>query len=421
MKTIAIIGSCDTKYREVKFMKEQIEAEGISALVIDVATGPSPSCNYDVSRAEVVENAGKTWEELEPRTKGEKIGFMMEAAACYVEKLYKEGKIDGILSAGGLQNTVMATNAMKKLPIGFPKVMATTIACGKKTFDLVVGDKDIVVIPSICDFTGLNMVTKQIMANACACCVGMVKHAGKVLQKGKKPVVGVTLMGITNTGACAAVDELERLGVEVIGFHSTGVGGAIMEQMAADGLIDGILDLTVHEITSEYFKDKIGRGGFSYGEDAKYRLVKSVEKKVPLVVSTGGLDFVDFAVNEFPPRMEERVYMLHNATMAHIKILPDEAEEVAKRMTDRLQKIDYPVKLLLPTEGMRHNTREGEELYYKEVDDTILRAMRENGNGNIEIITVPGNLDTKEWGIQAAHYMIDELRERGVIGDEIQY
>lgn len=81
-------------------------------------------------------------------------------------------------------------------------------------------------------------------------------------------------MGITNTGACAAVDELERLGVEVIGFHSTGVGGAIMEQMAADGLIDGILDLTTHEITEGYFGS-----GFSYGEGEKYRLIKGVSKK----------------------------------------------------------------------------------------------------------------------------------------------
>lgn len=47
-----------------------------------------------------------------------------------------------------------------------------------------------------------------------------------------------------------------------------------MEQMAADGLIDGILDLTTHEITQEYFK-----GGFSYGEDAKYRLVRGVKKR----------------------------------------------------------------------------------------------------------------------------------------------
>lgn len=421
MKTIAVIGSCDTKHREVEYMKEQIEAQGIKALVIDVATGPNPSYNYDISRAEVVAAAGSSWEELEPKTKGEKIGFMMEAAAFFVEKIYKEGKIDGIVAAGGLQNTVMATNAMKRLPIGFPKVMATTVASGQKPFDLVVGAKDIVVIPSICDFTGLNLVTRQIMANACACCAGMVKQAGQVLKKGKKPVVGITLMGITNTGACAAVDELERLGVEVIGFHSTGVGGSIMEQMAADGLIDGILDMTVHELVPEYFMKKIGKGGFSYGEGAKTRLRKSVEHKVPLVVCTGGLDFVDFATNDFPPRMDERVYMLHNATMAHIKILPDEAAEVSDCMVERLNKIDYPVKLLLTTDGMRHNTREGEELYYREVDDIILSKMRGIKNEHIEIITVPGNLDTTEWGIQAAHHMIDELRIHGVIGDEIQY
>jgi len=47
---------------------------------------------------------------------------------------------------------------------------------------------------------------------------------------------------------------LERLGIEAIGFHTTGVGGAIMEKMAEDGLINGILDLTTHEITQEYFK-----------------------------------------------------------------------------------------------------------------------------------------------------------------------
>lgn len=416
MKTIAIIGSCDTKPREVAYMRGLIEEQGIEVLVIDVATGPNPSYGYDVSREEVVAAAGTPWEELEPKSKGEKIAFMMGAVADYVENLYKEGRIHGILSAGGLQNTVMATNAMKRLPVGFPKVMATTVASGRKTFESVVGDKDIVAIPSICDFTGLNIVTRQIMANACACCVGMVTQAGRVLKKGDKPVVGITLMGITNTGACAAVDELERLGIEAIGFHSTGVGGAVMEQMAADGLIDGILDLTTHEITQEYFK-----GGFSYGEDAKYRLVKGVQHKVPLVVSVGGLDFIDFLVGEFPPRMDERVYMMHNASAAHIKLLPDEAEITTARFVDRIEKIDYPVKLLIPTDGMRNNTRKGEELYYPEVDEIIIRQLHAIKNPNVEIITVPGNLDTKEWGIAAAHHMVDELRERGVIGDEIQY
>ena len=189
-----------------------------------------------------------------------------------------------------------------------------------------------------------------------------------------------------------------------------------MEQMAADGLIDGILDLTTHEITQEYFK-----GGFSYGEDAKYRLVRGVKKRVPLVVSVGGLDFIDFQVGEFPPRMDERVYMMHNANTAHIKLLPDEAEITTARFAARIEKIDYPVKLLIPTDGMRHNTRKGEVLYYKEVDDVIICQLKKIRNPNVEIIAIPGNLDTKDWGIKAAHYMVDELKERGAIGDEMQY
>lgn len=98
-----------------------------------------------------------------------------------------------------------------------------------------------------------------------------------------------------------------------------------MEDMAANGLVDGILDLTLHELTSEYFG-----GGFSYGPKAKIRLVESVEKKVPLVISLGGLDFVDFSTSELPDRMDERKYMLHNANTAHIKILPEEAEALGK-------------------------------------------------------------------------------------------
>lgn len=407
MKTIAIIGSCDTKAREVAYMRGLLKSWSLEVIVIDVATGSGLSTEYDISRDTLVKNRGVSWEMLKNKSKGEKIAFMTEAVSDFVKKLYDQGKIQGILSVGGLQNTVMATAAMRTLPIGFPKVMATTVASGRKTFESVVGDKDIVVIPSICDFTGLNMVTKTIMENACACCAGMVNKAGVTLSKGKKPIVGVTLMGVTNNGACAAIDELEKHGIEALGFHATGTGGGIMEQMAADGLLDGILDFTTHEITQEYFK-----GGFSYGEDAKYRLVKGVQHKVPLVICPGGLDFIDFNTNEFPPHMDKRVYMYHNATTAHIKILPDEAKITVERICERINKIDYPVKLLLPTDGMRHNTRKGEELYCKEVDDILINGLKNIQNPNVKIIIIPGNMDTKEWGIQAAHYMLETVKSK---------
>lgn len=408
MKTIAIIESCDTKYKEAKFISDFVENEGLEPLVINTATGPAPSYNFDVSREDVAKAYGTSWEDMEPKTKGEKIDFMKDAVADYVEKLYNEGKIHGIISVGGLQNTVMAANAMQRLPVGFPKVMATTVASGTRKFELVVGDKDITVMPAICDFTGMNIVTRRVIANACACCTGMVKSAGQVLEKGEKPVVAVTLMGVTNKGAEAAVEELERLGMEVIGFHATGVGGATMEGMAASGLVDGILDMTLHELTSEYFG-----GGFSYGPKANTRLVKSVEKQVPLVISLGGLDFVDFSTSELPDQMDKRKYMLHNANTAHIKILPEEAKALGEILAGRLSKVTYPVKLLIPTKGMRHNTLEGEELYSPESDSVLIQTLIDNVNDNVEVIVIPHNLDTKEFGIKAAHYMIDEMKQRG--------
>lgn len=404
MKTIAIIGSCDTKSREVQFMREQILAQGVEALVVDVATGPAAACGCGVSREEVLRSIGISWSELEARTKGEKIEAMCRAVSALIRKLYLDGRIDGVVSAGGLQNTVMATHAMQQLPIGFPKVMATTVASGRKSFDQVVGNTDIVTIPSICDFTGLNMVTRSILANACACCAGMVKAGGGIVRKPDRKVVGVTLMGITNKGACAAIDELGQNGIEAIGFHSTGTGGTIMEQMAVEGLIDGILDLTTHEVAMQDWPE-----GFSFGEKVKDRLVGSIEHHIPLVVCPGGLDFIDFQEGHLPPRMEERKYMNHNGNTYHIKMLPEEAAAVAERFANRLERADYPIRLLLPTDGMRNNTREGQELYDPRTDQLLLDRIKEIKNPNVQIVTIKGNLDTPEWGVQAAQQMLEVL------------
>lgn len=413
MKTIAIIESCDTKYKEAAYMKECVEKAGLKALVINTATGPvacyNPNDNgavVDVTREEVAEAYGTPWSAMEPKTKGEKIEYMRKAIVDYVDKLYKAGKIQGIVSVGGLQNTVMATAAMQVLPIGFPKVMATTVASGTKQFSLVVGDKDIVAMPTICDCTGMNLITRRVIANACSCCIGMVEHAGEVIRKGDKPVIGLTLMGVTNNGCMAAVEELERNGYEVLGFHATGVGGSVMEQMAAEGLIDGVLDLTQHEITSEYFG-----GGFSYGPGAAVRLLKTTANHVPLVVSLGGIDFVDYAKKEahVVPNLESRKTYDHNADTVHIKISADEARDIGAIVAKRLNTADYPVKLLIPTDGMRHNTTKGEALYDPEADQALIDTIKANVGLQIEIIEIPGNLDTPEWGLQAAKIMLDVM------------
>jgi len=414
MKTVAVIASCDTKYKEAALIRQLLESCGIRVLVVDMAIGYGRSYGADISREEVTSNISVRWDDVKDRTKSELMVLVTEAVKATVEKLFAGGKIDGIMSVGGLQNTVVATSAMRALPIGFPKVMATTIASGKKEFGPVVGSSDIVVIPSISDFTGVNIITNTIIANACACCIGMVKYAGIPLKKSDKVVVGVSLMGVTNTGACSAINELERCGLEAIGFHATGTGGMVMEQLAEKGMIDGILDMTTHEIAAEYFG-----GGFSFG--TKERLVKPAQLGIPMVVSTGGLDFIDFAKTELPPRMDERVYNMHNATIAHIKILPDEAQKIGEMVAERLNLASKGVTLLIPTNGMRKDTKPGEKLFEKEVDNTLIRAITENVGENVKIQHVEGNLNDVDWGLKAAHAMLDELKRRGKLKSDFVY
>lgn len=388
-------------------MRRELERRGVSAMLVDMSIGLGESTGADISRETVFSNIGVAWDDVRSKTKGALMELMTEAIKATILLLYGQNKIDGVMSAGGVQNTSVSTAAMQLLPIGFPKLVATTVACGQRSFGSVVGLRDIVVIPSISDFTGMNIMTTTILRNACACMAGMVQTAGTPLRKADRPVVGVTLMGITNDGCCAAIDELARNGVEAIGFHSTGVGGSIMEQLALDGTLDGILDITTHEITSEFFG-----GGFSYG--AQNRLIKPLQAGVPMVVSVGGLDFVDFGKWEFPPRMDERVYNMHNGQLAHIKVLPDEAKQIGSIFASRLNQVRDSVRLVLPTEGMRKNTRPGENLYAPDTDEALLQSILSQVNTKVHIQTLPGNINDVSWGRAIAQVMLDTLRERGI-------
>ena len=409
MKTIAIIASCDTKLKELSYMKTFIENAGQKVLVIDVSIGLEQPTGYDIPREKLIEAAGYKWDDVKTRSKGELMELAIAGSKKLIPSLYSEGAFDAIISMGGVQNTSVAVSGMKELPIGVPKVMLSTVASGNRTFDSIVGTSDIVVIPSIADIAGVNTITKSVINSAASCIIGMVEHAGKPLNKSDHIIVGTTLMGITNDGICSAINHLEALGVETIGFHSTGVGGRAMEELVAKQTINAVMDLTIHEITSEYFG-----GGFSYSPYS--RLSSLCQSGIPLLVSPGGLDFVDYPLNNMPKDIDKRKYIAHNSELAHIKILKHEAIDVAKITAERLNLSVSEVTLLIPTNGFRKNTRPGEPLYDKEVDDAIIDTLLKYiKNPNIKIKFVDCNLNEKEFGIAAANEMFDILKRSGKI------
>jgi uncharacterized protein (UPF0261 family) len=215
---------------------------------------------------------------------------MADAAAAYVRRLHEEGRCDGILAAGGSGNTAIATRAMQALPVGVPKLMVSTMAAGD-TRDYV-GASDVTMMPSITDVAGVNSISGRILANAAAAIAGMVSVPPIELGE-QRPLIGATMFGVTTAAVTAAREDLERRGYEVLVFHATGTGGKAMEALAADGFLEGVLDLT----TTELCDDLVG-GVLSAGPD---RLEAAGRLGLPQVVSLGALDMVNFGARETVP------------------------------------------------------------------------------------------------------------------------
>ncbi|MFA6507588.1 MAG: Tm-1-like ATP-binding domain-containing protein [Treponemataceae bacterium] len=410
MKTIAVIISIDTKEAEARFLKNYIQNSGNKALVIDISTRGAYDFISDISKEQVCRAGGGSPEILARQPKNEAVQTMIDGAKALLPALYAEGKIDAVISAGGLQNTFVAVGAMQTLPLGIPKVMVSTVLCGERRFEQFTGIKDIVMIPSIVDVSGMNAISETILSNAVAAVIGMVEHAGKALRNDGKNRIGATLMGVTNNSVVQAAAILEKEGLEIVCFHSTGVGGRYLENLINDGVITAAMDISLHEITSA---DVFNRG-FSAG--APNRLRVGAEKGIPMLVAPGALDFIDLYVDDFFSGAigdhRKRKFNLHNNKLAHIKLFPEEAKLAAEIVVERLNAAKGPVTCLLPLRGFRSDTLPGESLYDPEVDAVIIDILNKNLKREIKKVKIDANINSMEFSRVAAAEMLELLRHK---------
>lgn len=364
MGTIAVVACCDTKYHEIEYVSACLRDMGHVPLVLDISTGPVIPMKAHVSREDMLLEGGFQWDDVKTFGKAEAIGAMSTSAAAVISRLHRQKAIQGVFGMGGLQNTVVASAAFRQLPIGFPKLIVSTIASGFRYFDSVVGDKDITVVPSIVDFTGINPLSASILANAAAAIAGMVeKGRGEVRSDGGQ-TIATTLMGITNDTVMRALDALQEAGKQVMSFHSTGIGGRVMENMVRQGHIHAVMDLTLHEMTAEYF------GDYGYSKGANDRLKAAAETGTPMLVCPGGIDFICLRKSELFEDQEARGYVWHNPDLTHTRLYQEEILSITRTIIDRVNQSTGPVTVLLPLGGLRTLCREGEPFHHP---DTILK------------------------------------------------
>ena len=245
-KTILLIATHDTKEDEARFLKTCIESNGLRVLVMDTGILAAPKGEVDISQGEVASRGGIPLKDALARgDKRECTEIMCQGASHIAMELYDQDRIQGVIGIGGAQGTEIASSAMRALPTGVPRLMASTVANGPHQFGFYVGTKDLTIMHTVSDLQGLNFLSKQILKNAAGAICGMVKNFEGQLMKPQGIPVAMSMLGTTTPGALRAKTILETNGYEVVTFHQNGTGGIAMEDMISEGAFDGVLDLNL--------------------------------------------------------------------------------------------------------------------------------------------------------------------------------
>ncbi len=303
MTTIAVMGTFDTKGSDHGFVADVIRSLGCDVLLIDLGTSGPPALQPHIDRHQLRQLFEEiTGERLGPipTDRGQAIAQTGRAAEVVLRRLAGSQSIDGVISLGGTGGTSMATQAMRGLPIGFPKVMVSTIAGGNVS--TYVGISDIAMIPSIVDVSGLNRISIGVYCRAAAAVVGMAKaNRLNTGAESTKPLVVASMFGNTTRCVEHAKGLMEQAGYEVLVFHATGLGGRTMESLIQAGLVAGVLDITTTEWADEWVGGVLGGG--------PYRLEAAARMGVPAIITPGCLDMVNFREREtVPPHFAHRTF-----------------------------------------------------------------------------------------------------------------
>jgi len=382
MKTVLVVATLDTKGTEVAFCKEQIEALGAKALLLDGGILGEPTIKPDITREEVAEAAGTTIEEVRKSLfEADAIGLQTQGAGVIALRLYKEGKIHGVLGIGGGMGTSFGTGVMRTLPIGVPKFMVSSQA-GNPAVSLLVGTKDISMFHSVVDVVGLNRLTKLIFTRACGGVVGMANAEVKE-EKDEKKIVALCAKGSTEDTSRMIRQRLVDAGFLPMTFHCFGFGPASLEQVIADGYIDG----GVIELSSDWL-DHIA-GGYSFPPDDRYENAGKIG--LPQVFVPGSCDLIAAP----PGKHTGRKSNPHNKAVTAYRSSYSELHQVGTEIGEKLSKSKGPVTVVIPLQGFSVFDRVGGPMYDPDADAGFIDAISVF-SGRLKVVKVDAHiLDNK--------------------------
>lgn len=396
--TVVLIGTLDTKGREIAYLRDRIREAGLQTLVLDSGIlGEPVGIVPDVTRAEVARASGHDLEAIRKAgSRGAAVEEMMKGVAATCRRLYQEGRLHGVVSLGGAEGAVLASAGMQGLPVGIPKIIVSPLASGRRIFHPFIGIRDIMVMHSVIDILGLNQVSRLIFDQAAGAISGAV-HAMQesarreaAAAQARKRVVAITMLGNTTKAVEMMKPKLEERGFEPIIFHSNGVGGAAMEEMIREKRIDAVLDYTTDELTDHL----VG----AYHDAGPKRLEAAGEAGLPQVVVPGCVDFfVTGPRDAIAEKWRGRKAYYHNPSFTLLRTSRDEMLEVARALGRKLSGAKGPVAVAIPTAGLSIPNKPGGEFWDPEGDAAFRAELKKNLRPGIPVVEVDAHINDSKF------------------------
>ncbi len=402
-RAVLIIATLDTKSNEVIHLKSLIEGNHLDVVILDTGIlGEPEGVEPTVQASETAKAGGLPLSEVRKKpSRGAAVEVMLEGAKVLTRKLYEEGRIHGAISMGGAEGAVMAAAAMQVLPPGFPKIIITPLASGVRQFGPFIGIKDIMVMHSLIDIAGINEISRTIFDNAGHAICGMVKNYRPMEIKSSN-LVAITTLGTTEWAMRYIFNRLKATGFEPIIFHTSGVGGQVMEDMIGRGFFCGVIDLCPNELTDHQV------GG--YHDAGPKRLEAAGKMGIPQVVSTGCMDFFAQGGKEsIPDKWRGRKMYYHNPVFTLIRPTHEEMREIGLNMAAKLNRAQGTVRLVLPLKGMSIGGLKGGSTHDPDGDRILFDTLKQNLNPQIPVIEMDHHVNEEEFAERVSQEFMRSL------------
>ncbi|MFC2072860.1 Tm-1-like ATP-binding domain-containing protein [Chloroflexota bacterium] len=384
-KSILIVASLDTKWPEVQFLKELIEQKGQSTALLDMSMlGQSP-VPADIPCEAVAEAGGASIEEIRTSTRGrnELTAIMIKGAITKTLEMYGAGQLSGIMGVGGVSNTAMATDVMKALPFGVPKLMVSSGAAMPQYAGDFFGSSDMTIISSVVDMAGLNELSKSVLSRAAGAICGMVESAPdsvlELLKQAKGYLIAMTEFQYSENCCKLVRQHLEEKGYTIIPCHANGVGDRAMEKLVEQGLFDAVIDVAPGGLSEELFG-----GNRAAGPD---RLEMAGRRGIPLIVTPCGFEMISCGPIQrkdsadplwISRNIATRKYYVQDAYRVQARVNAEELRLVAEAVGEKLNRAKGPVKFLIPLKGWSSLSVKAQTLYKCSICARVVEGLRFN-------------------------------------------